>query len=479
MNIDFRNEIKSLNVIPINSFGVFVSIKRENIIENYDVHGCIGYWNNDYNNETRELIFEKILDVGYSSTWTDSRAVKMNSIKNILQDSSTLYEIDIMLKPLYNVNQNGILNNNVKFNNIDYGLITEDVKKNKATYLPNVFPNKKWNYIKNRLMSKGSVSGEIHFKAYKIKQYETTLFHFLCNISLIQKKFIEWINVNYTTFIPFSRNGKNKIIIEHTQYVRNIATINNVLQFKNKKRKIIENNLDYYYKEFLSNKDKLRQASSFLILCYNKINNKKYNKQITTIKTFLFSKINELEPKFEKGEVLISLIYTKKNNSENKLFLKQIKNMYNSINNNPKNNIDDIFELNWHSKFVYHLHLNNINYNSNYPKILKLKILNLLKQTQNKEDLETNYLAVFFESLSSIVHLNKNNINIKNNILYLFSLLMKRYKDSLFYFKNNTSRLDITGHVLDGIDALKTKTKMKTKTKIKTKTKTKIKTKKK
>ena len=465
MNIDFRNEIKSLNIIPINSFGVFVSIKRENIIEHYDIHGCIGYWNNDYNNETRELIFQKILDVGYSSTWTDSRAIKMNSIKNILQDSSTLYEIDIMLKPLYNVNQNGILNNNIIFNNIDYGLITEDVKKNKATYLPNVFPNKKWNYIKNRLISKGSVSGEIHFKAYKIKQYERTLFNFLCNISLIQKKFIEWINVNYRTFIPFLRNEENKIFIEHTQYVRNIATINNVLQFKNKKQKIIENNLDYYYKEFLSNKDKLRQASSFLILCYNKINNKKYNKQITTIKTFLFSKINELEQQFEKGEVLISLIYTNKNKYENTLFLKQIKNMYTSINNNPKNNINDIFELNWHCKFVYHLHLNNINYNSNYPKILTLKILKLFKQTQNKEDLETNYIAVFFESLSSIVHLNKNNIDIKNNILYLFSLLMKRYKDSLFYFKNNISRLDITGHVLDGIDALKTKNKYKNKTK--------------
>ena len=68
---------------------------------------------------------------------------------------------------------------------------------------------------------------------------------------------------------------------------------------------------------------------------------------------------------------------------------------------------------------------------------------------------QTNYLAVTFEALTALRPLiTKQNmfIEIQNNILDIFAKLTKRYKNGLFYWKEkNVARIDITGHVLNGI----------------------------
>ena len=51
----------------------------------------------------------------------------------------------------------------MEFNNIEYGIIVEDSSGNRATYLPNVFPNKSWNYIKDSLMSKAGTKQKSKF----------------------------------------------------------------------------------------------------------------------------------------------------------------------------------------------------------------------------------------------------------------------------------------------------------------------------
>ena len=66
-----------------------------------------------------------------------------------------------MMKPLYNVNlQTGMLNNNTIFNNDIYGLIIEDKNGKRATYLPNVFKNKNWKFIKNKLIIKSGSNND-------------------------------------------------------------------------------------------------------------------------------------------------------------------------------------------------------------------------------------------------------------------------------------------------------------------------------
>ena len=52
----------------------------------------------------------------------------------------------------------------------------------------------------------------------------------------------------------------------------------------------------------------MRQASSFLLIA---------KPNYLDIKEYLFSQLDNLEPKFERGEVLISLLYVSRNQNEN------------------------------------------------------------------------------------------------------------------------------------------------------------------
>ena len=61
-----------------------------------------------------------------------------------------------MLTPLMyiNIDTGLIQSKSILFNNIDYGLIVDDGSGNKATYLPDVFPNENWFSIKEKIIVK-------------------------------------------------------------------------------------------------------------------------------------------------------------------------------------------------------------------------------------------------------------------------------------------------------------------------------------
>ena len=64
-----------------------------------------------------------------------------------------------------------------------------------------------------------------------------------------------------------------------------------------------------------------------------------------------------------------------------------------------------------------------------------------------------------FEALSSILILIDDDYikqNILDNILYLYKMLIDRYDNEygLFKFTDESSRVDITGHIINGILAL-------------------------
>ena len=159
-----------------------------------------------------------------------------------------------------------------------------------------------------------------------------------------------------------------------------------------------------------------------------------------------------MEKKFELGEVLISLCYVCPNK---KILLKEQINMFKSLKNNYT--LDDIFEYNWQSKYLYALYKNNLSKNSKSSifnkHVLSLynRIIQLKKKFINNET-QTNYLAVTFESLSSLRVLMKPTNILNDHIMDTFIMLNKRHHNGLFYWKNKDSaRIDITGHVINGI----------------------------
>jgi len=167
-----------------NIFGVFTSIKRinESTLLN-DIHGCIGYWSQNFNSLDHNILYKELIDVSYKSVWMDTR--KDNFKTQIQKDSSTMLEIDFMLNPIYSINiETGIIETlKKKFTNKKYGIIIQSNDTlQRATYLPEVFPNIKWNDLIVSIKQKANiVSNNFKLFAYKIYQIKSYYLDILNN----------------------------------------------------------------------------------------------------------------------------------------------------------------------------------------------------------------------------------------------------------------------------------------------------------
>ena len=109
----FNKTIFDENIInkyfPKNVFGIFSTIRRNNKLETYpiDIHGCIGYWDINFNNLSKDKLYNKLLKVSYDSLWNDSRKKYFDPIET---DPYSFQELDFMLNPIYKINKkNGII----------------------------------------------------------------------------------------------------------------------------------------------------------------------------------------------------------------------------------------------------------------------------------------------------------------------------------------------------------------------------------
>lgn len=172
--------------------------------------------------------------------------------------------------------------------------------------------------------------------------------------------------------------------------------------------------------------------------------------------------------------------------SKKKILIDQHRNMYQKLKNVVEYQTDDIFQYNWESKYLLTLYLTglikfkstskttktsnttkttNTQYIEHFIELSK-RILNISKKFYDKT--ETNYLAVAIESLSSIYYvLSKINlygekhyeqdmeglkVEILDNIIKFFYLTQKKKQNNgLYYFNDNSARLDITGHITNGL----------------------------
>lgn len=221
---------------------------------------------------------------------------------------------------------------------------------------------------------------------------------------------------------------------------------------------------------------------------------------------FQRAKEHKLEPVFEWGQVLISIagyIHNQQlgkyfgkteKQKQNKLYLDTYELLSGELSNMPSGpvlgstpEIDDIFKLNWHTQFIVSLlplidyqfgtaELSKwqdellTGYSDKLPKLLvsanKLITMLILPDLANTE---TNYLAVAFECLAvanSGMQLVSQDYKLdqqtKNNLTALIFELQSRYDESSWTYKfitpagtdQSTARLDISGHVINGLLAL-------------------------
>ncbi|ARF10448.1 AMMECR1 domain protein [Hokovirus HKV1] len=418
-----------------NIFGIFVSIERLN-----NVHGCIGYWTNDYSNMTHKSIIETIPRISYSATFEDMRRLRFK--KSIYLDLLTNFKIYYMKLPILSISDSGLINDNEKFDNNKYGVIVSN-NYNKATYLPKVFKNYSWAQIKKSIIQKASITNNEQNKFYAYNAI-------INKMSLLEYYTLPLINF----FNDYMLNNKLKEGI-----IRNIGTLYDLLllhKFNKYSDKIkLSDQVYNIIKKQIYDYDFIKldaQAQSFLFKCYYELNIENIdNYYKILLNNFLIKfKNNKYKLFFEDYEIIDSLSLINNNISLHKKLINKI------INNLPS----DIFSLNWISQYINKIQ-KIIKIDNNYIDTLENKILSNIPDY----DSETNYLVVSLECLTALYNINNmnnvdnmNNINNKKIIHHLEEFFkftsQRKNNNGIYLFKNNTYRLDITGHFISSINNL-------------------------
>ena len=114
-----EQKIKCKTEIPIQSFGVFVTVKRseKQRLKKWpeDIHGCIGYWNEQYKELDKNVLLEKVLSLAKKSTWEDSRKEHYDQIS---LDAYATYDVSFMMEPVIKIDsETGEMTNEELFTN--------------------------------------------------------------------------------------------------------------------------------------------------------------------------------------------------------------------------------------------------------------------------------------------------------------------------------------------------------------------------
>lgn len=455
LKIRFNNKPKNFKCQQLNNncndiFGVFVSIERskEQSLKKYpkNIHGCLGYWDQNYLTLSEDLIKTKLIQLAYDTTWHDDRRLYFKH--SLYTDLNAKYKIYYMVKPINKINENtgNIENLNEFFDNDKYGIIVQNSNGNKATYLPKVWENKDWKFIKSSILEKAQINNteDLQFLSYRAEIFTKSIKDYLF------EPIISFINKYYHKFVPYEIVNK-KLYTKKNEDVRNLATIYDIIKLKeygyllnNNVLNTVKNNIEYYKSKYI--KYNFRQASAFLLLILNYID--KNDPLINTIVEKLYDQLNDLEKQFELGEVLMSLSMVKPKYT---ILIDKAYQILNKEISNEETKKDDIFRLNWHSKFF--LTLRHTDFKNQKNELIKftnrfVKIINLFDENE-----ETNYYAVAFEGLTSLYNLLDNDEKIFLEI-YIENLFIKlnnrKNHHGLYKFTNSDIRLDITGHVMNG-----------------------------
>lgn len=330
-----------------------------------------------------------------------------------------------------------------------YGIIIQSNDNlQRATYLPEVFPNIKWNDLIVSIKQKANIVSNnfklFAYKIYQIKSYylnilNTKLFSYI-SLYNFSRLLIDNMKLELTFPFPYHYINDN-FKWNKTEEVRNIAILSDIFKYithfksfadekevKQIKNKIhfILSNLKYYNS----------QGLSFLGYTYNT----SYNFNIKNKDQYCLKLLNDLktaEPEFERNEIIIGL---NKAGCSNSVLLDYSNSLDFDIENS-------IFKMNWIIQAL-------ISFNKIVsPKLIiifKTKINSILK---NIKLIETNYIAVAFEGLCYIHKANPSKETISMLFQLLFELETRKNNNNniLYNFIDSTARIDITGHIINGL----------------------------
>jgi hypothetical protein len=393
---------------------------------------------------SKEAIIGKIPGIANSSFFTDSRA-QYHPIP-LLEDPDARIEISFMRLPLTPISAN-----RKTFDNEKYGLIV-DSDQGRGTYLPKVFETKNWGEISASLLQKAQV------KTGKFFQYETTVIEGKLR-TIFDREYLDWVaqeylifmEINYGNFVPYMVEG-GRVVTDKTENVRNCATLCELLDFPVSKKleAKIRRDIKYYAAKWKNRN--MGQANAFLIIAMAKIGGK-VSQTLVDICDDLYKNLDGMDPQFQLGETLIGLHRVCPRLKELAHWQKWMEKRLEGLDGR----VDNIFEYNWQAKYLFEIR-------KDIPaKRHAEELLRRLLGMKITDDMETNYLAVYFEAMMSLWGILGGDM--LENILPVWIFLLQRWKNGvfktqeiknsssfyLFYFKNGTARIDITGHIINGL----------------------------
>ena len=446
-----------MKYLPTDAFGVFTTVRRGQKLKVWptDIHGCIGHWEATFEPLAPKELYDNLLRVSYDAVWTDER--RHHFPLSLVQDSLESYvEVDFMLKPLYVIETHtGCITElgGRFFTNDKYGLLIQSKSsKRRATFLPNVFDkDTPWKTILADICHKANIKSDFDVYAYSITQVKAPLTHLLthktfayANLYVFTRLILQTLNVkNEDEDDPdplFARTKNSMLQWSVADNVRNTATISEVLKYAAlfpSLRRVYKKELAMLRQKIVKNLNSLNlegQALSFLGSYVSAPVAERYCKKLH--RDFLVSK----DANFAQPEIVIGLQRAKCVGAEE--LRKRL-----TFNTN-----DSIFKMNWVIQAYYAA-----------TAIIPQQLVNMLvekvkKTILLKSNIETNYLAVAFEALCFVYvyhycHPRYNVMALMFELLFNLEL-RKQEAGDLYAFLDKGARVDITGHVNNGLYVL-------------------------
>ena len=302
-------------------------------------------------------------------------------------------------------------------------------------------------------------------------QYQTSIIEAKLR-TVFDRDYLDWIaqeylifmEVNYGNFVPYMvENGR--VVTDKMENVRNCATLCELLEFPVSKKleAKIHRDIKYYLGKWKNRN--MQQANAFLILglakmkspespilddicddLYKKLDTMEHSlishSEINECSHYKFAKRIYMDPQFQLGETLIALHKVCPRLKEIAYWQKWMEKRLEGLDGQ----VENIFEYNWQAKFLFAIR-------KDIPaKEHAEELLRRLIGMKITADMETNYLAVYFEATMSLWGILGGD-EIFRIILPVWVYLLQRWKNGLFNFKNEawTARIDITGHVINGL----------------------------